>query len=223
VIIEHEAGSSAPASGPTLLVVRGGPLEADTALGSALGDLFVGTIATDVVPSNIEPVARELTNAGLRPLAIIPEDRVLAAPSVGEIRVALGADVLFEGDNDADVVDDVLIAPVYADPARPHFRRFGSTAVLAPFNKTDLHLAAIDTQAACLVITGGGKPSPYVLDRARHGTTTVLLAGRETPETLASLSDVWLESRFRGERKAEAITAHLEGRVNFAALLSRYP
>src|SRR3989304_236065 len=67
------------------------------------------------------------------------------APGVAELRDALGARVLFEGDNEREVVEDVLIAPVYADPARPHFRRFESKAVLAPFNNTDLHLAAIET------------------------------------------------------------------------------
>ena len=80
----------------------------------------------------------------------------------------------------------------------PHFALLGGTtawAVLgalaqAPFNKTDLHLAIIDTNAACLVITGGRDPSPYVLDRAQHDATTILLAPHQTPETIAALSGV---------------------------------
>jgi BioD-like phosphotransacetylase family protein len=171
-----------------------------------------------VVPGQTEAVAREMTNAGLRPLALLPEDRMLAAPSINELREALSAKVLFAGENDDDTVEDVLVGPVYADPARPHFRRFASKAILAPFNKTDLHIAAIETEAACLVITGGREPSPYVVDRAQHGNTTVLLAPHETPETIASLSEVWLTSRFRGERKAAAVAEHLRGRVDFPAL-----
>jgi len=217
VIIEADAGET-QAGIAAILVVRGGMSEADQTFAAALGARLIGTIATAVVPGAIEAVARDLTNAGLRPLALIAEDRTLAAPCVAEIRDALGARVLYEAENDREVVEDVLIAPVYADPARPHFRRFESKAVLAPFNKTDLHLAAIESQAACLVITGGQEPSPYVLDRAQHGTTTVLLADKETLETLASLSDVWQTSRFRGERKLAAAFAHLEGRVDFASL-----
>ena len=214
VIVEGEAGIL-PVAGQSVLVVRGSQSEADIELGRALGDRLIGSIATDVAPGAIEAVARDLTNAGLRPLVLIPEDRALAAPSVAEIREALDAGVLYEGDNDLAVVEDVLVAPVFADPAQPHFRRFESKAVLAPFNKTDLHLAAIETEAACLVITGAGQPSPYVLDRARHGITTVLLTGKETPQTLASLSEVWLTSRFRGERKAAAMLAQLESRIDF--------
>jgi hypothetical protein len=221
LIVELDAGAAPLAKAHAIIAVRGAPAEADVALAESLGERLIGTLATSVSPGAIEDVARALTDGGLRPLALLAEDRVLAAPCVAEIRGALGASVLFEGENELETVEDVLIGPVYADPARPHFRRFEAKAVLAPFNKTDLHLAAIETQAACLVITGGHAPSPYLLDRAQHGTTTVLLAAAETPETLASLSDIWLTSRFRGERKAAAAFAALQGRVDFAALAKK--
>jgi len=219
-VVELDAGA-APENGPAVLVVRGAPTADDRALATSLGDNLVGTIATGVVKDAVEDVARELTNAGLRPMALVAEDRVLAAPSVGEIRDALQARVLYDGDNAGETVEDILVAPVYADPARPHLRRFASKAVLAPFNKTDLHLAIIDTNAACLVITGGRDPSPYVLDRAQHDATTILLAPHQTPETIAALSDVWTTSRFRGERKAAAVRSALAGRVDFAALAKK--
>jgi len=221
VVVEAEAGMASLADAAAVLVVRGAVLEGDIALGGSLGGRLIGSIATDVAPPMVETVARDLTNAGLRPMAVIPEDRVLAAPCVMEIRETLGASILYEGENDLEVVEDILIAPVYADPARPHFRRFASKAVLAPYNKTDLHLVAIETQAACLVITGGGQPSPYVVDRAQGEATTVLLAREETPATLAALSDVWLMSRFRGARKASAIFEQLKSRIDFANLTRR--
>jgi BioD-like phosphotransacetylase family protein len=219
-VVELDAGAT-PENGPAVVVFRGVPTAEDKALASSLGDNLVGTIATGVVRDAVEDIARELTNGGFRPIALIPEDRVLAAPSVGEIRDALQARVLYDGDNAGETVEDILVAPVYADPARPHLRRFASKAVLAPFNKTDLHLAIIDTNAACLVITGGRDPSPYVLDRAQHDATTILLAPHQTPETIAALSDVWLTSRFRGERKAAAVRDALAGRVDFAGLAKK--
>ncbi len=217
IVVELDADAT-PLAAPALVAVRGMPSDADKALAKSLGDRLIGSIAIAVAPSAIEAAARELTNGGLRPLALLPEDRMLAAPSVGELRDALGAQVLFAGENENDTVEDVLIGTVYADPARPHFRRFASMAVLSPFNKTDLHIAAIESEAACLVITGGRTPSPYVVDRAQHGITTVLLAPLETPQTVASLSDVWYTSRFRGERKAVVVAAHLDGRIDYATL-----
>lgn len=221
VIVELDS-SMTPATGtPTLVAVKESPSDADRALATALEDLLVGTIAVAVEPEAIETVARELTNAGLRPLALVPEDLALSAPSVSDISDELGATVLFEAENEDDVVDDVLIGPVYADPARPHFHRYDHKAILAPFNKTDLHLAAIEAEAACLVITGGKDPSPYIIDRAHHGNTTLLLSPKDTPGTVASLSGVWSRSRFRGENKAAAAYAALQSRLDFAGLLKK--
>jgi len=221
ILVELDAGATPLAAIPAVIAVKGAPTDADTALAASLGDRLIGTIAVSVDPEAIEAVARALTNGGLRPLALIPEDLALSAPSVTEIGAVLGAKVLFAAENEDDVVDDVLIGPVYADPARPHFRRYAHKAILAPFNKTDLHLAAIETEAACLVITGGQDPSPYILDRARHGNTTLLLSPKDTPATVASLSQVWSTSRFRGEGKASAAFAALQSRLDFAGLLKK--
>jgi len=218
LIVELDAGAEALAVTPALIAVHRTPDEADVALAKSLGNRLVGSIAVAVDPAAVEAVARELTDGGLRPLAILPEDLTLAAPSVGEIGAALNAKVLYDGDNAGEVVQDIVIAPVYADPARPHFHRFDSKAILAPFNKTDLHLAALEAGAACLVITGGRDPSPYVIDRAQHEPTTILLSSRDTPGTVNALADVWTASRFRGERKAEAAYACLKSRLDFASL-----
>lgn len=221
LIVELDAGASPVAAMPAVIAAGDGPSEADAALAAGLGDALVGSCAVDVAPDSIEEVGRQLTNGGLRPLAVLPEDRLLASPSVGELGAKLGARVLYEGENERELVEDVLIAPVYADPARPHFRRFAAKAVLAPFNKTDLHLVAIETQAACLVITGGRNPSPYVIDRAQGENTTVYLSDKDTPGTVAALAEAWTGTRFRGGRKAEVAFRLLSGFVDFAALQNK--
>ena len=218
LIIELDAGATPLAGVQALIVVRGGPQEADRALAAQLGERLAGTIAVAIEPGQIGNVGRELTDGNMRPLAVVPEDRALMAPSVAELGANLRARVLYQGENDEEVVEDVLIAPVYADPARPHFRRFKSMAILAPFNKTDLHLAAIESQAACLILTGGKEPSPYVIDRAQHEPVTIFLSAQDTSGTVAALADVWSSTRFRGDFKAQAALAALDGRVDFAGL-----
>jgi len=217
VIVEWDAGE-VPLEGKVLLVVRAMPSDADKALAASLGERLIGTIATQVAPGQIENIARELTNAGLRPVALLPEDPALASPGVAEIQAALGAEMLSEGDDPDASVEDVVIAPVYTDPARPHFGRYGRMAILTPSYKTDLQLVALEAGAVCLIITGGRAPSPYVLDRVQHEPATILLAPQ--PTTLAAvlaLSDVWTNSRFRGEEKAVAVQRLLAGRLDFAA------
>ena len=216
-LVEWDVGDLPPA-GQVLLVVRGSPSEADKALAGSFGEHLVGTIATQVPPAQIENIARELTNAGLRPIALLPEDPALAAPGVAEIQAALGAEILSEGEDPDATVEDVVIAPVYTDPARPHFGRYGRMAILTPSYKTDLQLAALESGAVCLVITGGRQPSPYVLDRVRHEPATILLAPQPTTlEAVLALSDVWTNSRFRGDEKAAAVHNLLASRLDFTA------
>jgi hypothetical protein len=221
VVVELDAGAAPVGGLPAVIAVHGAPSEADKALATTLGDRLLGTIAVAIDPAAVEAVARDLTNGGLRPLALLPEDITLAAPSVAEIGEALGARVLHAAENENEVVEDVLIGPVYADPARPLFRRFAHKAILAPFNKTDLHLAAIETEAACLVITGGQDPSPYVIDRAHHGNTTLLLSPNDTPGSVASLGGVWSRNRFRGEAKASVALSALSAHLDIAGLLKK--
>ncbi len=218
LVIELDSGAEPDAKLPAIVAIRGEPADADKALAAALGDRLIGSIAVAVNPGAIEDVARLLTNGELRPLALLPEDRSLAAPSVGEIGAVLGARVLYAGENEREVVEDVIVGPVFADPATPLFQRFASQAILAPFNKTDLHLAAIESNAACLVITGGREPSPYVIDRASNEAITILLSDQDTPGTIAALAEAWSSTRFRGDRKANAAYAHLEERLDFTSL-----
>ncbi len=221
VIVEVDGGDTPAAGIPAVIAVHGSATEADKALAASLGDRLLGTVAVAVDPEAVEAVARDLTNGGLRPLALVPEDLTLAAPSVSEISDVLGATVLFAAANEDEVIQDVIIGPVYSDPARPLFHRYAHKAILAPFNKTDLHLAAIESEAACLVITGGKDPSPYIVDRAHHGNTTLLLSPKDTPGTVASLGNVWSRSRFRGDGKAAAALMTLEARMDIAGLLKK--
>ena len=221
VVVEIDAGDE-PLDAPAVVVVRGGPSAEDAGLGKRLGGRLIGSIATVVPFTAIEDVARALTNADLRPLAVLPEDACLAAPSVEDIRHALAADVLHEGENFQVAIENLLVAPVYTDGAKVHFRRYrGTAAVLAPSYKTDLLLAAIEAEASCVIVTGGHQPSHYVMDRVEREPVTLLLAQHQTPAAVSALSDVWTASAFAGEAKAEAVFALLESRIDWAALIKK--
>lgn len=217
-IVELDSGEP-PLQAPAIVVVRVAPDDDDVALAQSLGNRLIGTIAGLVPSRESQAVTGALTAAGLRPLAVLPEDHALAAPSVADIRHALAADVLYEGENLREPIQSLLVAPVYTDGAKVHFRRYpGAKAVLTPSYKTDLLLAGIEGGAACVIVTGGHQPSHYVIDRAQGEPTTILLAQHQTPAAVAALSDVWTHSAFAGEAKAEAALALLESRLDWDAL-----
>jgi BioD-like phosphotransacetylase family protein len=135
-------------------------------------------------------------------LAALPEDRILAAPSVGDIASAIQARWL-AGERDGQSVESVMIGTVASDAAEPYFANRGNTCVVTRFDKTDIQLAALQTDVRCLVLTSGGTPSPYLIDRVQssRGDVAVFAASGSTADTVRAIEPLFGVSRFAGDAK----------------------
>jgi hypothetical protein len=109
-----------------------------------------------------------------------------------------------------------MIGTVASDAAAPYFRNRARTCVVTRYDKTDIQLAALQTDMACLVLTGGGEPSPYLLDRVRgsRDDVAVLLAEASTVEAVRIIEPLYAASRFEGQGKLERAIALLDA-ANF--------
>ncbi|MBI5288743.1 MAG: hypothetical protein HY873_07195, partial [Chloroflexi bacterium] len=160
-------------------------------------DALLGTVLTRVAAAHGEAVAKR---AGV--LLVLPEDRVLAAPSVADIGDALRAKSLVRGEGHG-AIDRVMIGTVASDAAAPYFGNRQRTCVVTRFDKTDIQLAALNTDLECLVLTGGGEPSPYLLDRVagHRPDVSVLLAPDDTVASMRAIEPLFANSRFEGQGK----------------------
>lgn len=156
--------------------------------------------------------------AGGIPVIRVGEDATLNGPSVAEIQAALHADTLVEGDDPSATCDNLVIAPIASDAGQPYFRRFRNMGVLVRFDKTDQHLAAMQAEPVCLVLTGGRRPSDYLFDAATAKGVPVLLSRTDTENTAIALERIYERTRFSGERKLDHISELLAGTPLFAAL-----
>lgn len=163
------------------------------------GDALAGSVVTRASASDIRVVAGR---AGV--LAVLPEDRQLAAPSVADIVAALQARSLVDADGPG-AIGRVMIGTVASDAASPYFDDHESTCVVTRFDKTDIQLAALNTDLRCLVLTGGGDPSPYLLDRVAGGRdpVTVLLAEGSTVDAMRTIEGLYGRSPFAGQAKLD--------------------
>ena len=164
------------------------------------------------------PVNAKSAAAGAVPAVSLPEDRTLAGFSIEEARLLLRAEVLVEGDDADTTCDHLVIAPISSDAGQPHLRRFASKAVVVRFDKTDQHLAAMKSGPACLILTGGRRPSDYLFDAAGAQGVPVLLSRTDTENTVIALESVFDKTRFMGERKLDRMAELLEGSALFEAL-----
>jgi BioD-like phosphotransacetylase family protein len=100
-------------------------------------------------------------------------------------------------------IDRVMIGTVSSDAASPYFAARERKCVITRFDKTDIQLAALLTDLELMLLTGGGEPSPYLIDRVEnsHQDVSLLLAEHDTVETMRTLEGLYGRSRFDGQGK----------------------
>lgn len=150
----------------------------------------------------------------------IPEDRLLAAPTVRRLIEDSGAQVLSRSEEGEDAICQYVVAAAIShDSADTYFNRYPRRAVVCRVERVDLAMAAMLTRSECLILTGGEEPSPYLLDRAgATRETTVLLAPEGTVETLRDIEAGFGLASFSHEAKVERISALLRDAVSDADL-----
>ena len=202
-IVVAELDEPLERSDATVLVTRGLPDEARVAEVAP-----TAVVALDVAASALADAADEVGGA---PLVAVAEDRTLAGFSVSEAQATLRAETLVEGDGLDPTCDHLVIAPIGSDSGQPYLERFESKAVVVRFDKTDQHLAALATEPACLILTGGRRPSEYLFDAAAARGVPVMLSRTDTENTVIALEGIFDRTRFHGERKLERMAELLSG------------
>ena len=201
------------------IVVLEAPAGAD---GAALAAQLGGRLVT---------VGREGANAPAGAFAFInhvrkpgprrvAEDRLLAGPTVRRLIEASRAQVLTRAADGEDAVcEHVVIGAISHDPDEPYFRRFPRAVIVTRAEKVDIALAAMRVNPVCLILTGGGEPSPYIVDRvAASRGTTLLLAPEGTVETMRDIEGTFGSVSFSGEAKLERIGELMKAALDDATL-----
>lgn len=182
------------------------------------GAALAGVVATAVPQNEAAAVRGQLDEAGWPVLAVIPEDRALHAPSIEDVARVTSASVLL-GEARADIVaENIVVAPVSADPAYLHFRRYPNKLVIARSDKTELTISAVTTSTNAVLLTGGVTPSGYTFDRLSNERIPLLLAPGETVEVIEQLDAAFENARFGSARKVERLEELTRGQIDLAAL-----
>ena len=220
-VLELPAGETPrPGEGAAVLVERFADLDAAKAasLAKTLGSSFAGVIVTATPASRLATVGQDLEGLGVPLLTALPEDRLLAAPTIAEMATALDAQALFLDGRADTLVERMTIASIAADPGQGYFVQFGPQAVIVRCDKPDLQLAALHTSTLCLILTGGRMPLGYVTERAESEGVPVLITTKDTPDAVRVLEGLYAGGRFGGRGKAERVAQLMAERLDKDAL-----
>jgi BioD-like phosphotransacetylase family protein len=183
------------------LVVASGSVSCPAVIGfcASIGDRLTGLVLNKVPAKRIGALRKELESAGTSPIAVLPEDRLLAAPILGDVALALSAKVEHMSNGTAmRPLDRPVIATISADPGQAHFTRYDASAVIVRSDKPDLQLAAINAGATCLIVTEGLPLLSYVLDRAEEDEIPLLRTSLDTIATVRAIEALFAVKPFPG-------------------------
>jgi phosphate acetyltransferase len=150
---------------------------------SALGCNLLALVANRVPAEETAQVAGQFAGAATVPVYVVPEDPVLAAPTVGEVVAATGGRVLL---GDAAGLDRDVRGYVFGGAMLPRFLEAlqPGALVIAPGDRADLLIGALAAHSAGspaiagVVLTLGEEPNKQVMDLAARlapGTPVVLV------------------------------------------------
>jgi len=201
--------------GVLVLVERSADLVVDQVAGlqKELAQAFAGLVLTAVPRARRAAIADTLAQKGVPSLALLPEDRLLSSPSIGEMAEALQAETLFADGHTEEVIERLTIASISADPGQAYFARFGRQAVVVRCDKPDLQLAALNAGSRCLILSGGQMPLVYVSERAEAEGVPLLITGKGTVAVVQALEALYFTSRFdhqKAERIGQLTAEHLD-------------
>ena len=184
-----------------------------------LGDRLAGLVLNKAPAKRTPALRTDTETAGLNLVAVLPEDRLLAAPILGDVALALSATVdHFNNGTALRPLDRAVIATISADPGQAHFTRYDASAVIVRSDKPDLQLAALNAGAACLIVTGGLPLLSYVLDRAEEDDIPLLRTGLDTIATVNAIEEMFAGKPFSGGEAKIKHVASLLADVDVASL-----
>ncbi len=171
----------------------------------------LGTIFNDVQRTLLDKVrgiyAPLLEARGMPVLGVIPRNVEISAPTVAEFHAALGGDILAGEDNLDRQVEDILVGAMTLDSALSYLRRGAAAnrALVTGGDRADLALAALETNAAAIILTGGLYPDVRVLARAAERGVPVILVHHDTYRALERMHEVSRKIRADDSRAIAAV------------------
>ncbi len=124
-----------------------------------------------------------LKKQGIRVCGIIDARRELYSPTVGEILKALEGQMVLGEDKLGILVDQFMVGSMAPENALKYFRRAADKAVITSGDRTDICLAALETDTNLLILTGGMGPDIRTISRAKELGVPIMMTAYDTFST----------------------------------------
>ena len=149
---------------------------------------------------------------------VIPESRVMIAPTVAQIADHLGASWVQDPVNADAPIERFLIGGNIMDNGPTYYGRYANQAVITRAQRPDIQLASMLAETRCLVLTGLGEATNYVRAEALERDIPLLQVSTSTIDTADALDHLIDSSTPHSSAKARHFAALLEQHVSAETL-----
>ncbi|MFQ6042555.1 MAG: phosphotransacetylase family protein [Candidatus Poribacteria bacterium] len=175
------------------------------AIKEILGERIIGVILNQLHPDRLDYVHKYIVpflNAkGLDVLGILPFDPILNSATVDEICDRLGAYVLCCEDKLDELVEGFSIGAMTVESALKYLRKRPNYAVITGGDRPEIQLAALETNAKCVILTGNLYPNDIIIARAEERGIPLLVVSEDTITTVQQVEELIGRLKIRDERK----------------------
>ena len=152
------------------------------------GDRLASLVINAVPPYRQDEVAASAAQSSAYVEAVVvPESRVMLAPTVAQVAAHLGASWVQDPENTDAPVQCFLIGGNIMDNGPTYYGRYNDQAIIVRAQRPDIQLASMLPQTRCLVLTGPGEASGYVRAEALERDIPLLQVPTSTIDTADAL------------------------------------
>lgn len=186
------------------------------------GEYLLGVVLNKVPRKRLEHVRGEMLNlfskAGLGVLGVLPEDRVLSVPTVGELAGHIQGEILNCAEQSVELVENFMLGAMTVDTGPEYYVRKANKAVIVRGERPDMQMAALETSTKCLVLAGNIAPIPNVLRRAEEKRVPIILARDNSGVIVNKIEDALDKTKFNEGKKLPRLMAIMEQYFDFRAV-----
>lgn len=212
---------------PVLLVARfKSSLTAGVVLAAKqrLGQRLIGVFLNDIPPGEVDTaqtlVKPFLEAQGVPVLGMLPRSSLLRSASVGELAHRLKAEVLCRPDRLDLMVESLTIGAMNVNAAIKYFSERRNMAVITGGDRSDIQMAALESNTHCLILTGHIPPLQMVLSRAEELEVPVLSVDLDTLTTVEIIEHTLGQVRLQEPIKVEYMIQLMQQHFDSNRLLS---
>lgn len=172
-----------------------------------LGDKLIGVVFNRVSPPLVDYIKGKvvpfLKKRQIETLGVIPEDTVLGAVTVGELKDALTGKLICCADKEGELVEHFLIGAMNVESALSYFRKVANKVVITGGDRSDIQLAALETSTKCLILTGDLYPDDIIVSKAQERGVPIMVVPFDTLKTVDKFETIVGHLSLRNKSKAQ--------------------